>query len=175
MEKTDCILIGRILKTFGYKGGYVVQIGDSFLETVLSEGSIFIETDEELVPYFIETFEEGEDELHNIKFEDVDDVDRAKEFSGSLLWFPVNSLPEALREEDALLGIKGYQVIDQKFGEIGIAEDVIDLPRQSLLRFYKGEKEILLPVNETFIQKIDRRNKQIFIDAPDGLIDTYLA
>jgi 16S rRNA processing protein RimM len=175
MEKSNCVSIGRIHKTFGYKGSCVVQIGDHFLETVLNEGSVFIENDEELVPYFIETFEEGEEGLHSIKFEDIDDVDRAKELNGSLVWFPLSSLPEALQEADMLFEIRGYQVIDQKFGEIGIAEDVMDMPQQSLLRFFKGKKEILLPMNETFIHKIDRRKKQIFINAPDGLIDSYLA
>ena len=174
MEKTDCTRIGSILKTFGYKGEYVVQVDDEFLDIMIQVGSVFIETDEELVPYFIETFDAGDEDLHNFKLEDINDVDHAKQFTGSILWFPVASLPEGYTEQKLLSDIKGFRVIDHKLGEVGIAEDVIEMPHQSLLRFYQGKKEILLPVNEKFILKTDRTKKQIHIAAPEGLIESYL-
>jgi 16S rRNA processing protein RimM len=174
VEKIDCVRIGRILKTFGYKGELVVQIDEEFLDVMIREGSVFIETDEELVPFFIEVFEAGDQDLHNVKLEDIDDVGCAKNFSGSFLWFPLAGLPEELPEQKQLRDIKGYAVVDLKMGEAGIAEDVIEMPQQLILRFYQGKKEILLPVNEAFIIKIDRKKKKITIDAPDGLIDSYL-
>jgi 16S rRNA processing protein RimM len=38
----------------------------------------------------------------------------------------------------------------------------------------KGDKEILVPVIDPVIKKVDRENKTIYIDAPNGLIDLYL-
>jgi 16S rRNA processing protein RimM len=37
-----------------------------------------------------------------------------------------------------------------------------------------GEKEILIPVVDEIIQKIDRVKKLLMIEAPAGLIEIYL-
>ena len=34
--------------------------------------------------------------------------------------------------------------------------------------------EILIPMNDEFITKVDRENKTIIVDTPEGLIDLYL-
>jgi 16S rRNA processing protein RimM len=91
------------------------------------------------------------------------------------LWFPLNMLPQGFADQNLLLDIKGFQVIDRIYGEVGIAEEVFELSQQSILRIYKGKKEILLPVNDKFILKTDRKKRQIHIEAPDGLIESYLA
>jgi 16S rRNA processing protein RimM len=36
------------------------------------------------------------------------------------------------------------------------------------------EKEIILPLVEDFIEKIDENEKKLFFNAPEGLIDVYL-
>jgi 16S rRNA processing protein RimM len=38
----------------------------------------------------------------------------------------------------------------------------------------KGEKEILIPIIDSIIDKVDRDSKTIYITAPNGLIDIYL-
>lgn len=35
-------------------------------------------------------------------------------------------------------------------------------------------KEILIPAVDEFFKEIDRQNKTIYIEAPEGLIDIYL-
>ncbi len=37
-----------------------------------------------------------------------------------------------------------------------------------------GDKEILIPVVDPVIKKVDRDQRTIFIEAPKGLIDLYL-
>jgi 16S rRNA processing protein RimM len=174
LEKSDGVLVGRIIKAFGYKGELIVQIGKEFISIITKEGFLFIETDEELVPFFIESFDEGDKDLHNIRFEDIDNVTHAKEFTGNTLWMPLTSLPEEFTEQNPLIDIRGFQVIDRNYGEVGIADEVFELSQQIILRIYKGNKEILLPVNDKFILKTDRKKRQIHIEAPDGLIESYL-
>ena len=38
-----------------------------------------------------------------------------------------------------------------------------------------NDKEILVPAIDEIFEKIDRENKTIYINAPDGLIDIYLS
>ncbi|MGA9588941.1 MAG: 16S rRNA processing protein RimM, partial [Salegentibacter sp.] len=37
-----------------------------------------------------------------------------------------------------------------------------------------GDKQILIPMNDEFIQKIDKTNKTIYLNTPEGLVDLYL-
>ena len=70
--------------------------------------------------------------------------------------------------------ISGYQVVDTIKGDIGIVDTVIDLVSNPLLRLEKDSKEVLIPIFEGLIQKVDRKKKILYIQAPEGLIDLYL-
>jgi 16S rRNA processing protein RimM len=70
--------------------------------------------------------------------------------------------------------VKGFRVVDESYGDIGVIQTVIEYPAQPLFQIMKGDKEILVPVIDPVIKKVDRENKTIYIDAPNGLIDLYL-
>jgi 16S rRNA processing protein RimM len=174
MEKSDCTVIGRIIKTFGYKGELSAQIDIQCMDALTREAAVFIETDEELVPYFVENIEHSRQNFFFIKFEDIDDVGAAKVFCGKDAWMPRSVLPATapiiLSEEQ----IRGYSVNDEAYGLVGIADTIVELPEQRILRILNGDKEILLPVNETFVIRTNHAAKRIDIKAPGGLIDFYL-
>jgi len=60
------------------------------------------------------------------------------------------------------------------FGEIGVLENVLDLPQQALFQILHHDKEVLIPVVEEVIMQVDRARRTIYIRAPEGLIDLYL-
>jgi 16S rRNA processing protein RimM len=39
---------------------------------------------------------------------------------------------------------------------------------------FREGKEVLIPIQDEIIMEVDRKNKSILVDAPDGLIDLYL-
>jgi len=43
-----------------------------------------------------------------------------------------------------------------------------------MLQINFGEKEILIPLIDEVIVKVDRKKKEMHIRAPEGLIDIYL-
>ncbi|HAH60328.1 MAG TPA: 16S rRNA processing protein RimM, partial [Bacteroidales bacterium] len=67
-----------------------------------------------------------------------------------------------------------YQVIDLNFGETGRVEEVLEYPHQAILRILRGKKEILIPITDEIITAVDRENKIIHVNAPEGLIAMYL-
>jgi 16S rRNA processing protein RimM len=174
MEKSDCLEVGRIIKTFGYKGELIARIGKEFIGIIKNEGSVFIETDEELVPYFINELEHSEEDFYSFCIDDITSVDEAKSFNGSILWIPSDKIPKGTHKENPLQDITGYSVTDVNFGELGKADEVLEYPKHFVLRILKGKKEILLPVNDLYILEIDRKQQHILINAPEGLIETYL-
>ena len=65
-------------------------------------------------------------------------------------------------------------MVDSVYGDIGVLEQVIDYPAQPLFQIMKNGTEVLVPVIDPVIDKVDRKLKTIFITAPNGLIDLYL-
>ena len=68
----------------------------------------------------------------------------------------------------------GYRVIDEQHGDMGVPQQVIDYPAQPLFQVFQNDTEILVPVIDEVIKRVDRENKVLYIAAPNGLIDLYL-
>lgn len=49
-----------------------------------------------------------------------------------------------------------------------------DSVSQALFIAKKGDKELLIPITDQIITKVDRENKTIEVSTPDGLVDLYL-
>ncbi|MDX1317254.1 MAG: 16S rRNA processing protein RimM, partial [Xanthomarina gelatinilytica] len=45
---------------------------------------------------------------------------------------------------------------------------------QALFEIDREGIEILIPMNDEFIHKIDRANKTVFVETPEGLIELYI-
>ena len=68
----------------------------------------------------------------------------------------------------------GFKINDAEKGDIGVIKSIIEYPSQPLFQVMNGYKEILIPVVDPVIKKVDRDQRTIFIEAPKGLIDLYL-
>ncbi|MFN9710844.1 MAG: 16S rRNA processing protein RimM, partial [Bacteroidota bacterium] len=67
----------------------------------------------------------------------------------------------------------GYTLLDKE-KVLGIIDEVIEQPHQILCRLIINEKEVLIPLNESTIQKINHPKKQVHTDLPEGLLEIYL-
>ena len=65
-------------------------------------------------------------------------------------------------------------MVDENFGYVGIIRGVNDSTAQALFEVDRDGIEILIPINDDFIKKIDRVNKNITVNTPKGLIELYL-
>jgi 16S rRNA processing protein RimM len=56
---------------------------------------------------------------------------------------------------------------------IGEVIEVIEMPHQVLCKvMYKGN-EALIPIHEESLEKVDKKNKLIHVNLPEGLLDMY--
>ena len=67
----------------------------------------------------------------------------------------------------------GYIIINEN-ESLGEILEVIEQPHQLLCRLEINHKEVLIPLNEDSLQKIDHKKKQVNVKLPDGLLDIYL-
>jgi 16S rRNA processing protein RimM len=174
MNKDDFYYLGKILKTHGNKGQVLVHLDVDDPARYLKLKSVYLDLHGERIPFFIT----GVDLKHNSKatfqFQDFETTEDAEILQGLEMYIPVAELPVLTGNHFYYHEITGYRVIDQNHGDIGVISDILDLPHQALLQVQHGEKEILIPVVDEIIQKIDRRKKLLMIEAPAGLIEIYL-
>ena len=127
-----------------------------------------------LIPFFVESSQLHKSELLRVKFEDVDTETDADALIKSELYLPLSFLPELDDDKFYFHEIIGFKVEDTNFGYVGKIKGVNDSTSQSLFEIDRKGIEILIPMNDEFISKIDKINKTIIVETPEGLIDLYL-
>jgi 16S rRNA processing protein RimM len=175
MNKDELFQLGKVVRTFGSKGEVVFQLTSEILTQIKKLESVFLNLNENLVPFFIEQMQSRPKNQLLVKLMDVDSDADATLLAGSEIYIPLAILPKSKQRQLSSSDVDGFLVIDSKLGETGTVLAVIDMPQQSLLSIGFNGKEILVPVVEEIIKKIDRKNKTIYIEAPEGLIDLYIS
>jgi len=174
MKLDELFQLGKIVRTFGSKGEVVFQIDTEILSRIKKLESVYLKLNENLVPFFIELLQLRPKGQAMVKFLDVDSTEDASLLAGCDIFIPIALLPKQKGSQLFSVEIEGYTVIDANRGETGTVTSVLEMPQQSLLAIDLNGKEILIPIVDEIVKKIDRKNKTVFIEAPEGLIDLYL-
>lgn len=174
MLKEDCFYVGKIVKKYSFKGELLVKLDSDDPEIYEDMDSVFIDLRNNLVPFFIESSQLHKSELLRIKFEDVDTEQDADALIKCDLYLPLEFLPKLDDDKFYFHEIIGFTVEDVNFGTVGIVKSVNDSTAQPLFEIDRDGTEILIPMNDAFIKKVDKKNHHILVETPEGLIDLYL-
>lgn len=174
MKKEDCFYLGKIVKKYSFKGEILVKLDTDEPELYENLNAIFLELRNNLVPFFVESSQLHKSELLRIKFEDVDTEADADAIMKSNLYLPLDLLPKLEGDKFYFHEVIGFTITDKNFGNVGIIKAINDSTAQSLFEIDRDGIEILIPMNDEFIVKVDRDNKTILVETPEGLIDLYL-
>ena len=170
--KEKCFYFGKVIRTHGYKGGLKVVLDVDDPPKYAKLELIFVELKKKLVPYFIENIQ-FEKNKANLKFEDINTIEQAERFLQASLYLPLDLLPKLKGNKFYYHEVTGFTVTDVQYGEIGTILKIIELPGNPLFSVDYDGTEILIPVTDEIILKVDRRSKSIHIKAPQGLIELY--
>jgi 16S rRNA processing protein RimM len=174
MRKEECFYLGRIVKKHSFKGEVVVKLDTDEPELYGNMESVFVDLGNNLVPFFIEKSSLSKGTMLRLKFDDVNSEDEADAIMKSGIYLPLDLLPKLEGNKFYFHEVIGYRAIDINYGEVGIIADINDTSAQPLFEIKRGEKEIFIPLIDAFIKKVDRKNKEIQVETPEGLIDSYL-
>jgi len=174
MRKKDCFYLGKIAKKFSFKGEVLAYLDTDEPYLYDNLESVFVEKNKDLVPFFIVKSSIHKNDFLRIKFEDIDSEEEADQVMGCAIYLPLTMLPKLEGDKFYYHEIVGFKTIDERLGFVGIMQGVNDSNAQPLFEILNGEKEILVPMVDQFIVKVDRENKQIILNTPPGLIDLYL-
>lgn len=173
MEKKDCYLIGYVQRTTGLKGEVVIMLDVDNPDRYRSVDAVFLDINGTLTPFFVRSARLNHNQLA-LAFDGTDDQPQAKLLVGSTVWLPLGALPQLDDKHFYFHEIPGYEVIDEKYGIVGTAREMLDRSQQGLLSVMNGITEVLIPLPEGAIIKVDRANRKLYLRTPEGLIDLYL-
>ena len=174
MRKEDCFYLGKIAKKFSFKGEVLAYLDTDEPEMYEDMESVFVEFNKNLVPFFIESSSLHKNDFLRIRFEDINSEEEADKLLGCELYLPLTMLPKLEGNKFYFHEVIGFDVEDSRLGVIGKIVSINDSTAQPLFEILNGETEILVPMIDNFIVKIDRENSKVVMDIPEGLVELYL-
>jgi len=159
--------IGQFKKPFGVKGLMRVVIEDAYWDSFMDIEVLFVKERGHMVPYFVEQIEDSNQLL--IKLEDVDSPEVAKVLSNQPVYVPddVIEMDEPVISE----ALVGFKVIDMEQGVLGELLSLEEYPQQIMAVVAYQQKEILIPLHESLIDRIDPDKKELYMNLPEGLLE----
>jgi len=176
LKKEECLLVGTFTKTHGVKGELVFRKNSDLLERY-EKGVVFIDIDGGLVPFFLtkKGYQNRNHESARLQFTDIDCEAKAKRFITCDIYILTEDAPELFQEEDMNLNLfVGFKFMDEKYGDLGLIEDIIDYNGNIVIQLTIKGQEVLIPFAEENIVEIDAEAKSLYMETPEGLIDMYL-
>ena len=174
MRKDKCFYLGKIVRKHSFKGEVVAKLDTDEPELYKNLESIFVELNNNLVPFFMEKSLLQKGNQLRIKFEEVDTERDAEAIMGAGLYLPLKFLPKLTGNKFYFHEVIGFTIEDENRGCIGEIIAINDTSAQSLFIVNSEGKEIFIPMIDNFIKKVDRENSKIIVNTPEGLIDLYL-
>lgn len=174
MNKADCFHLGYVAKLHGFKGEVSLFLDVTDPSDYASLDAVYIDINDQLTPFFVESIKLKNGNFAAVRFEGLTDENAAKKILRKDIYLPAQVLPELKGTNFYDHEVVGFKVIDEIFGEVGILEQVVDLPVNPLLQVMRGEKEVLIPFIDGLVTKVDREKKELHVAAPEGLIEIYI-
>jgi 16S rRNA processing protein RimM len=174
MNKDQCFLVGRIAKVHGLRGEVNVVLDVDYPDDYEGLEHLFLEQKGRLIPFFLDHFVIQPGGKALAKFEDLDSIEQVEMLVGSEAYLPLTELPELEEGQYYFHELIGFDVIDEVMGPIGPVQNVYDLETQDLLGVTHKGKEVLIPIQDGIITKVDKAAKKVFCQLPDGLLEIYL-
>lgn len=175
MRKEDCFYLGNIVSKYSFKGEVLVKLDTDDPEIYENMESVFVSLGNNLVPFFIKRCRLHKSNLLRIDFEEVKSESDADRIMKSGLYLPLSMLPKLTGNKFYYHEIIGFAMIDSVHGDIGIIQSVNDTTAQALFEVEKDGAQLLIPISDDIITKVDRENKRILVTTPEGLVDLYLS
>ena len=162
--------IGKIIGTHGVKGLVVLEhnlMGDINYD---HWDAIMIELlPGSKIPFFIESIKKQSSTLFLIKLEEIHSPEGSKEIIQKNVFLSPNVEAENLvtkTQTDHYIGFTLYN----KDVEIGRIDNILNPKTNPLfILFENQENELLIPANEELITSVDKTNKKIIANLPEGL------
>lgn len=171
MQKKDCFYLGKIVKKYSFKGELIIKLDTDEPELYEDLDYVYIENGNTFLPFFFKKSSLQKGNQLRVDFEDVKNEADADSLLKSDVYLPLDLLPELSGNQFYYHEVIGFELEDVNYGKVGKITAVNDNVAQPLFVVENKDKEILIPLIDDFIKKIDRKIKKVIVETPKGLIE----
>ena len=169
IRKEEVYKIGLFNKPHGVHGELLFTFTDDIFDYADCEYLICL-LDGIFVPFFIEEYRFRSDTTALMKLEGVDSAERARTFTNVEVYYPVK-YAEAVEDKGLTWDtFVGFSMKDIHAGVLGEVIDVDTSTVNTLFVVDRQGEELLVPAQEEFIRKINKGERQITVELPEGLL-----
>lgn len=173
MRKEDCYYLGNITRRHGLSGNVILKLDTDQPEFYNKLESVFIEINGLLVPFFIEKRTWSKSDALNVVFKNAPES-MVDQLVGKSVYLPLSTLPPLTGKKFYYHEVVGFKIEDAEGNSAGIIESVNDQTAQHYFLSVLNGKQLVIPIIKEWILDVDRENKTIRMDLPEGLLDVFL-
>ncbi len=170
---TEYFKIGKFVSAFGVKGELILKHNLGKKTALKGLQALFIEERKEsFIPWFIQSTRiKTADEIY-VQLADVVTRETAVKLTQKEVWLPDADFKK-FSAKSSPINLLGYSVIENG-KTLGTILEVMEQPHQLLCRIDIAGKEVLIPLHEGTLLKIDKKKNQVAVQLPEGLLEIYL-
>jgi len=170
----EYFIIGKFVVVHGLKGELLLKHELGKKTSLKGLKAVFIEEKKDsFIPWFIESAKiKSEKEIY-LKLEGVSTREAAHKLAHKKVWIREAEFKK-FASKSSPASLLGFTIVDNG-NLLGKIVEVIEQPHQLLCRLEIKGKEVLIPLHESSLEKVDHKKKEVRVRLPEGLLDIYLA
>lgn len=172
MRKEDCYFLGKITRKHGLQGNVLLKLDTDQPELYDQLESVFIELNGLLTPFFIQKTYRSKDDVLNLLFKNTNEQ-MIEQLLGKNVFLPLSTLPKLEGKQFYYHEVIGFSIKDEKDRDYGVIKEINDLAAQPYFILQLNGKEINIPIIKDWIIEVNREQKTITMELPEGLLEVF--
>ena len=173
MKKEDCYFLGKITRRHGLQGNVFLKLDTDQPEMYNKLDSIFIEINGLLVPFFVakQSWSKGDTLIISYKNSTEALVDQT---IGRDVFMPLSALPKLSGNKFYYHEVIGFEIREEDGKTCGNIVSINDQTAQHYFILDLAGNEIIIPIIKDWILELNREEKYLKMQLPEGLMDVFL-
>lgn len=170
---TEYFKIGKLVGAFGVKGELILKHHLGKKTTLKGVQALFVEERKaSFLPWFVQNVRpKTADEIY-VQLADVTTREAALKLVQKEVWVTEEDFKK-FAAKSSPINLLGYAVIENG-KTLGTILEVIEQPHHMLCRIEIAGKEVLIPLHQDTLLRIDKKAHQVIVQLPEGLLEIYL-
>lgn len=166
--------IGYITRHRGLRGEVEMSFTDDCFDTGTAE-YLVLDIDGILVPFFWEEYRFKNNDTAILKFEGIDNEEKARPLAGCAVFYPKKHLAAQEGADSATLSsykaLTGFHIFDAEGQPLGTVAAVDDSSQNILLTLLRPNgSEAIIPFHNDFLLNFSLNERTLTLNLPDGVL-----
>lgn len=173
MKKEDCYFLGKITRKHGLAGNVILKLDTNQPEMYHKLESLLVEINGLLVPFFVDKQQWQKTDSKIISFKNSTET-LVEQSIGKDVFLPLSTLPPLSGKKFYYHEVIGFEIREEDGKSCGNIVSINDQTAQNYFILNLAGKEIIIPIIRDWILEVNREDKFIKMQLPEGLMDVFL-